>query len=78
MPLMSIVRMVMRIVTEDEKEDEWMQQPQKILRSRSSSLTGDKKTINLNVNLLKASCDVIDYIILHELCYLKTNHPLCQ
>jgi predicted metal-dependent hydrolase len=27
--------------------------------------------ININVNLLKASEDVIDYIILHELCHLK-------
>ena len=28
-------------------------------------------SINLNVNLLKAPEDVIDYIILHELCHLK-------
>jgi predicted metal-dependent hydrolase len=30
-----------------------------------------KGSINLNVNLLKAPEDVIDYIILHELCHLK-------
>ena len=28
-------------------------------------------TINLNLNLLKAPSDIIDYIILHELCNLK-------
>jgi predicted metal-dependent hydrolase len=28
-------------------------------------------SITINVNLVKASEDVIDYIILHELCHLK-------
>ena len=28
-------------------------------------------SINLNVNLLKAPEDVIDYMILHELCHFK-------
>jgi predicted metal-dependent hydrolase len=28
-------------------------------------------SINLNVNLLKAPEDVVDYIILHELCHFK-------
>jgi predicted metal-dependent hydrolase len=45
----------------------------KNLRKRWGSLTKDKKTINLNVNLLKAHDDVIDYIILHELCHMKIN-----
>jgi predicted metal-dependent hydrolase len=45
----------------------------KNLRKRWGSLTKDKKTINLNVNLLKAHDDVIDYIILHELCHVKIN-----
>jgi predicted metal-dependent hydrolase len=42
----------------------------KYLRNRWGSLA---KTgiINLNVNLIKAPEDVIDYIILHELCHLK-------
>jgi hypothetical protein len=30
-----------------------------------------ERSINLNVNLVKAPEDVIDYIILHELCHLK-------
>jgi predicted metal-dependent hydrolase len=42
----------------------------KNLRNRWGSL--DKRSIiNLNVNLVKAPEDVIDYIILHELCHLK-------
>src|SRR5215211_977721 len=45
----------------------------KNLRKRWGSLTKDKKTINLNVNLLKAPDDVLDYIILHELCHVKIN-----
>jgi predicted metal-dependent hydrolase len=28
-------------------------------------------TVNLNVNLIKAPDDVINYIVLHELCHLK-------
>jgi predicted metal-dependent hydrolase len=46
----------------------------KNLRKRWGSLTKDKKTINLNVNLLKAPDDAIDYIILHELCHMKINN----
>ena len=45
----------------------------KNLRNRWGSLTKDKKVINLNVNLLKAPDDVLDYIILHELCHVKIN-----
>jgi len=45
----------------------------KNLRKRWGSLTKDKKSINLNVNLLKAPDDVVDYIIIHELCHVKIN-----
>src|SRR5918996_520774 len=45
----------------------------KNLRKIWGSLTKDKKTINLNVSLLKAPNDVVDYIILHELCHVKIN-----
>lgn len=41
----------------------------KNLKNRWGSAT-KKGTINLNVNLIKASEDVIDYIIIHELCHL--------
>jgi len=43
----------------------------KILRKRWGGLAKDKKTINLNLNLLKAPDEVIDCIILHELCHAK-------
>ena len=42
----------------------------KNLRNRWGSLTKNG-VINLNLNLIKAPEDVIDYIILHELCHLK-------
>lgn len=48
--------------------------PQKLviknLKNRWGSLT-EKKVINLNQNLMKAPPNVIDYIILHELCHMK-------
>lgn len=46
----------------------------KKLKSRWGSATKDN-VINLNENLLKAPKDVIDYVILHEICHLKIrNH----
>jgi predicted metal-dependent hydrolase len=42
----------------------------KNLKNRWGSAT-EKGTINLNINLLKAPENVIDYIIIHELCHLK-------
>jgi len=42
----------------------------KNLKNRWGSVT-KKDTINLNRNLIKAPDDVIDYIIIHELCHLK-------
>lgn len=42
----------------------------KNLKNRWGSITKNK-TVNLNVNLLKAPEDVMDYIIIHELCHLK-------
>jgi predicted metal-dependent hydrolase len=40
------------------------------LRSRWASLT-KSSSINFNVHLIKAPEDVIDYIVLHEVCHLK-------
>ena len=42
----------------------------KNLKNRWGSITKNK-TVNLNVNLLKAPEDIIDYIVIHELCHLK-------
>lgn len=44
----------------------------KNLRNRWGSLT-KSGVINLNLNLIKAPEDIIDYIILHELCHLKVK-----
>jgi predicted metal-dependent hydrolase len=41
----------------------------KNLRNRWGSLTRSS-VVNLNVNLIKAPEDIIDYIVLHELCHL--------
>ncbi|MGA8912038.1 MAG: M48 family metallopeptidase [Nitrososphaeraceae archaeon] len=42
----------------------------KNLKNRWGSMTKEG-SLNLNVNLLKAPGDIVDYIILHELCHLK-------
>jgi hypothetical protein len=42
----------------------------KNLRNRWGSLS-ENGVINLNVNLIKAPEEVMDYIIVHELCHLK-------
>jgi predicted metal-dependent hydrolase len=42
----------------------------KNLRNRWGSLT-KSGAINLNLNLVKAPEDIIDYIVLHELCHLR-------
>jgi predicted metal-dependent hydrolase len=42
----------------------------KNLKNRWGSVTKNK-TINLNVNLMKAPEDIMDYIIIHELCHFK-------
>jgi predicted metal-dependent hydrolase len=42
----------------------------KNLKSRWGSVTRNN-TINFNVNLIKAPEDIIDYIVLHEVCHLE-------
>ena len=44
----------------------------KKLRNRWGSLT-KHSTININSNLIKAPEDVVNYIVLHELCHLKVE-----
>ena len=44
----------------------------KNLKNRWGSVT-KKDTLNLNRNLIKAPDDIIDYIIIHELCHLKIS-----
>ena len=40
------------------------------LKNRWASITEDND-INLNVDLIKAPPEIIDYIIIHELCHFK-------
>ena len=42
----------------------------KKLKNRWGSVTKNKKIV-LNVNLIKTPENIIDYIIIHELCHLK-------
>jgi predicted metal-dependent hydrolase len=44
----------------------------KQLRNRWASITKNNE-INLNVNLIKAPPEIIDYIIVHELCHFKVK-----
>jgi predicted metal-dependent hydrolase len=43
----------------------------KKLKKRWASIGKNGDTINLNSNLSKTPEDIIDYIIIHELCHLK-------
>ena len=47
----------------------------KNLKNRWGRVTKNK-TINLNVNLMKAHENIIDYIIIHELCHFKVKGHL--
>ena len=42
----------------------------KKLKNRWGSLTKNKQMV-LNINLIKTPHDIIDYIVMHELCHLK-------
>ena len=42
----------------------------KNLKNRWASITKNNE-INLNMNLIKAPPEIIDYIIIHELCHFK-------
>jgi len=51
----------------------------KNLKNRWGSMTKEG-SLNMNVNLLKAPGDIVDYIILHELYHLKIkehSHHYC-
>ncbi|MGD9674803.1 MAG: M48 family metallopeptidase [Candidatus Nitrosocosmicus sp.] len=44
----------------------------KNLKNRWGSFSKNA-TINLNIHLIKAPIDIIDYVILHELCHSKVR-----
>lgn len=72
---MKIARPVLKNKVETYSEKLGVTKPEKIvikrLKNRWGSIGKSGDSINLNVNLVKASEDVVDYIILHELCHLK-------
>ena len=52
----------------------------KDLKNRWGSLTKNN-SLHLNFNLIKASEDIIDYVIIHELCHLKVkghSYPILE
>ena len=72
--LMRVARPIFKNKVKEISSKLGIDKPKKIsikkLKNRWGSLT-PSGTINLNLNLLKAPSDIIDYIILHELCHLK-------
>jgi len=73
--LMKIARLVLKNKVETYSQKLGVNAPKKIiikkLKNRWGSLSKNGDTINLNVNLVKASADVVNYIVLHEICHLK-------
>ena len=73
--LMKIARPVLKNKVETNSQKLGVNAPRKIiikkLKNRWGSLSKNGDTINLNVNLVKASADVVNYIVLHEICHLK-------
>ena len=72
--LMKTARPIFKNKVEEVSSKLGIDKPKEIgikkLKNRWGSLT-PSGTINLNVNLLKMHSDIIDYIILHELCHFK-------
>ena len=73
--LMKIARPVLKNKVETYSQKLGVTEPGKIvikrLKNRWGSIGKSGDTINLNVNLVKAPEEVVNYIVLHELCHLK-------
>jgi predicted metal-dependent hydrolase len=73
--LMKIARPVLKNKVESYLQKLGVTEPKKIilkkLKNRWGSIGKNGDTINLNVNLIKAPEDVLNYIVLHEICHLK-------
>ena len=73
--LMKIAHPIFKNKIESYSEKLGVTKPEKIVIRRLKNTWGSigKKgdTINLNVNLVKAPEDVVNYIILHEMCHLR-------
>ncbi|MGB7956857.1 MAG: M48 family metallopeptidase, partial [Candidatus Nitrosopolaris sp.] len=73
--LMKTAKAVLKNKVESYSERLGINTPEKIaikrLKNRWGSINKYRDTINLNVNLLKTPDDVMNYMILHEICHLK-------
>ena len=73
--LMKIARPVLKNKVETYSEKLGISKPEKIvikrLKNKWGSIGKNGDTINLNVNLVKAPEDVVNYIILHEMCHMR-------
>ena len=73
--LMKIAHPIFKNKIESYSEKLDVAKPEKIvikrLKKRWGSIGKKGDTINLNVNLIKATEDIINYIILHEMCHLR-------
>ena len=72
--LMKLAHPVFKSKIESYSEKLSVMKPEKVvikLKNRWGSIGKKGDTINLNVNLIKASEDIVNYIILHELCHLR-------
>jgi predicted metal-dependent hydrolase len=75
--LMKIARPVLKNKVETYPEKLGISKPEKIvikrLKNKRGSIGKIGDTINLNVNLVKAPEDVVNYIILHEMCHIRVK-----
>ena len=73
--LMKISRLVLKNKIKSYSQKLGVTEPKKIvikrLKNRWGSLGKNAGTINLNVNLIKAPEDVVNYLVLHEICHLR-------
>ena len=78
--LMKTARLIFMNKVKSYSEKLGIPKPEKIsikkLKNRWGSMSKNGRTVNLNVNLLKASEDIIDYIVLHELCHMRVKRSV--
>ena len=72
---MKVARPILKNKVEEYSEKLGIIKPEKIaikrLKKRWGSIGKKRDSINLNANLVKASEDVVNYIVLHDMCHLK-------
>jgi len=70
---------ILKVKVETYSQILWVNIPEILIKSNLKSTWASltkRGLINFNMHLIKAPHDVIDYIVLHELCHLKIKgHP---